>query len=359
MSWIHDANGLSRRSKYVDHAPKPVVLKKGPFGYYARHLDLIGELAFALTKRGKVPFFECSSGVEFDQDDTLSASIGLSGIQIGLSRTWSMAQTFSSEKCESCIPIMRLTNARLVEDRYYTRKKLLKARGTVRSVIRERGCEEISSQDCVPKPNCPGCSHDEFMTPSLHKIDTRRANGGDQQAVSLAVESFESTHETPAGIFADCYAWINASFAAEEANTTSGVYVNAPWQGLTYLPPGPASNSALPAVMISAGLDVEPLGGIVLQPDEGFPLVFLVPRTNSARLNAVYVSARAGESQQLAYTQSQVAQLNSAPISILSAIMAPVNGAAFSGGTLRILLSDDQTGLGTTLRIPLATLATR
>ncbi len=358
VSWAQDTNGLSRRSEYTDRASKPIVLKEGGFGYYARHLDLIGELAFVLTKNGEIPFFECSSGLEFDQGDTVSGSAGLFGIQIGLSRTRSKTQTFPSGKCESCVPIMRLTKARLVEDRYYTRKKRLKARGTVRSVIREPGCQEFHSRDCVPKPDCPGCSEDTFMTPSLHETGIQQTSDGDQRTVSLAVESFESMHDTSAGLSADCYAWIDASFAAEEADTTSGVYVDAPWQDLTYLPPDLTSSSVLPAAMISAGLDIEPLGGIVLRPDESLPLVFLVPKTNSARLDSVYVPTSTGEPRQLTYDQSQVAQLKSAPISILSAIMAPVSGVDLSGGDLHILLKDVQSGLGTTLKVPLARVAT-
>ena len=97
MSWAQDTNGLSRRSKYTDRAPKPIVLKEGGFGYYARHLDLIGELAFVLTKNGEIPFFECSSGLEFDQGDTVSGSAGLFGIQIGLSRTRSRRKHFQVE----------------------------------------------------------------------------------------------------------------------------------------------------------------------------------------------------------------------------------------------------------------------
>lgn len=361
MPWTQDANGLSRRSKYVNRAPKTLVLKEGGFGYYARHLDLIGELAFVLTKQGKVPYFECSTSLEFAQGDTLSAVVGLSGAQIGLSRTWSMAETFPSEKCESCVPIMKLTNARLVEDLYYTRKKRLKAHGTVRSVIRERGCDEVCSRDCMSKPDCPGCPQDRFMTSSLHAIDIRRASDGDQRTVSLAVESFESTHETPGGLLEDCYAWMNASFAAEEADATSGVFVDVPWQGLNYLPPDLALSRGrfLPAaVMISAGLDVELLGGIVLPRNEGFPLVFLMPRTGSVRLNSVSVSTRGDRPRQLEYLQPVVADLNSAPISILSTILAPADAAAFAGGRLQIqiVFSDQRTEWRGLMEVPLATL---
>jgi hypothetical protein len=361
VPWITDANGLSRRSKYVDRAPKPVVLNQGPFGYYARHLDLIGELAFVLTKKGEGPFFDCSSGLEFERGDTVSALGGAFGIQVGLARTWSMTRTFPSGKCQSCVAIMSLTEARLIEDRYYTRKKRLKARGTVRNLIRERGCEEHYSRDCVVKPDCPDCPQDKLMTSTLHEVATQRASDGEQGTVSLAVESFESTHETSGGLLADCYDWMNASFAAEEADTTSGVFVDVPWQRLTYLPPdldlASSPHSSLPAAMISTGFDVEPLGGILLPQDEGFPLVFLVPRTDSVRLNAVYVPTRVGGPREW-YVQSAVADLDSAQMSILSAIMAPVDGAAFSGGNLRIILSDERTDRRTILRVPLATLAT-
>ena len=360
VPWTQDANGLSRRSEYVDRAPKPVVPKQGGFGYYARYLDLIGELAFVLKKNGSVPYFQCSTGLEFAEGDTVSASIGLSGIQIGLSKEWSMARTFSSEKCKSCVPIMSLKNANLVEDRYFTRKKSLKARTTVRSVIREPGCQEASSEDCVPKPDCPGCPQDKFMTLSLHEIDTRRASDGDQRTVSLAVESFESTHETSDGLLGDCYAWINASFAAEEADAASGVFVDVPWRRLIYLPPGPLPDGGgfLPAAMISAGHDVEPLGGIVLPRDEGFPVVFLVPRSDPVLMNAVYVSARGDPPRGLRFIRSAVANLEFAPMSILSAIVAPADGVAFSGGRLEFRLSDERTDRGAILRMPLATLAT-
>jgi hypothetical protein len=360
VPWPTDANGLSRRSKYVDRAPKPVMLNQGAFGYYARHLDLIGELAFVLTKKGEGPFFDCSSGLEFERGDTVSALGGSFGIQVGLARTWSMTRTFPAGKCQSCVAIMSLIEARLIEDGYYTRRKRLKARGTVRNLIREPGCEEHYSRDCVAKPDCPDCPQDKLMTSTLHEIATPPASDGEQRAVSLAVESFESTHETSDGLLADCYDWMNASFAAEESDTTSGVFVDVPWQRLTYLPPDLASSgrSFLPAAMISAGLDVEPLGGIVLPQDEGFPLVFLVPKTDSVRLNVAYVPPRVGRPRELPYVQSVVADLDSAPMSILSAIMAPAGGATFSGGGLQILLSDERTDRRTILRVPLATLAT-
>jgi hypothetical protein len=171
---------------------------------------------------------------------------------------------------------MSLTKARLIEDRYYNRKKHLKGRGIIRTVIEEPDCLESTSRDCIAKPDCPGCPQDKFMTSTLDEITAERASDGQRRAVSLAVESFESTHETADGLLADCYAWINASFAAQEADTTSGVFVDTPWQGLTYLPPDLASSRSglLPATMISAGLDVEPLGGIVLPRDEGFPCPF-------------------------------------------------------------------------------------
>jgi hypothetical protein len=358
MTWTQDENGLSRRSKYVDRAPKPVVFKQGPFGYYARQLDLIGELAFVLKRKGSPDRFECGVGLGFEKGDTVSALFGLSGIQIGLAKERSTTLTFPGGECKSCVAIMGLTIARLVEDRYYTRKKKLKARGTVRNVIRELGCEEKSSQDCDPKPDCSGCPEDPFMTSTLHEIAGKRASDSDQRTVSLAVESFESTHETSGGLLADCYDWMNASFAAEETDATSGVFVDVPWQRLTYLPPDLASGSFLPAVMISAGLDVEPLGGIALPRDEGFPLVFLVPRTNSVRLNSVSVSARADKPQQVGYLQPAVATLNSAPISILSTILAPMDGAALSGGRLQVLLSDQQANRSTLMEVPLATVTT-
>lgn len=357
MPWMRDANGLSRRSKYVDRAPKPFVYKQAAFGYYGRNLDLIGQLVFVLKKKGGSDGFECGSGLTLEKGDTVSALVGFSGIQIGLSRTWSEAQTFVSDKCESRVALMRLTNARLVEDLYYTRKKKLKARATRRNVIREPGCAAIVSQDREPKPDCPGCPQDPFVTSTLHEVVGQRLSDGDQRTVSLAIESFESTHETADGLLSDCYDWINASFAIEEANATSGVFVDVPWQRLTYLPPDLAGGSFLPAAMISAGLDVEPLGGIVLPRDEGFPLVFLVPRS-SVRLNSVSVSARGDKPQQVGYLRPAVATLNSAPISILSTILAPTDGAAFSGGRLQIRLSDQQTDWSTLIEVPLATVAT-
>lgn len=354
MTWAQVENGLSRQSKYVDLAPKPVVLKQAAFGYYARQFELVGELAFVLKKKGGPDHFDCGSGLEFEKGATVSALFGLSGIQIGLAKEWSLTQTFPGKECMSCVAIMTLTKARLVEDRYYNRKQKLKARGTVRSVIRESGCEQNSSLDCDPKPNCPGCPENPFMTSTLHEIVGKRASDGHQRTVSLAMESFESTHETSGGLLTDCYDWMNASFAGEEADATSGVFVDVPWQRLTYLPPDLAHGNSLPAVMISAGLDVEPLGGIVLPRNEGFPLVFLVPRTNSVRLNSVSVSARGDGPQQVGYLQPVVATLNSAPISILSTILAPTDGAAFSGGRLQILLSDQQTDRSTLMEVPLA-----
>jgi hypothetical protein len=357
MPWMTDANGLSRHSKYVDRAPKPFVYNQAAFGYYGRHLDLRGQLAFVLKKKGGSDGFECSAGLQFQKGDTVSALVGWSGIQIGLSRTWSEAQTFASKACESCVAIIRLTDAKLVEDHYFNRKKQLKGRLTTRNVIREPGCRAIVGQDCEPKPDCPGCPQDPFMTSTVYKIAGQRAIDGDQRTVSLAVESFESTHETSGGLLADCYDWMNASFAAEETDATSGVFVDVPWQRLTYLPPDRARGGFLPAAMISAGLEVEPFGGIVLPRDEGFPLVFLVPRTNSVRLNSVFVTTRE-DSRRVGYLQSVVATLNSAPISILSTILEPMDGAAFSGGRLEIRLSDQLTDRSTLIQVPLATLAT-
>lgn len=356
MPWMTDANGLSRRSKYVDRAPKPVVLKEAAFGYYARYLDLTGQLAFVLTNKGRAPFFECSAGLEFERGDTVSALGGAFGIQIGLARTWSTTKTFSSPNCKSCVAIMRLTKARLVEDRYYTRKKRLKTRSTFRNLTRDRDCEEYTSCDCVSKPDCPGCPQDEFMTSSLHEVAVQQASDGEQRTLSLAMESFESAHETSDELLADCYEWMNASFAAEEADATSGVFVDVPWQRLTYLPPDLTRGSFLPAAMISAGFDVEPLGGVVLPRNDGFPLVFLVPRTSSVRLNAVYVSARGARNRRLRYLPPAVANLDSAPISILSTIIVPTGRAAFAGERLEIRLSDQQTDRETRMEIPLAAL---
>lgn len=358
IPWTQDENGLSRCSDYVDYAPKQVV-DGGFFNFYELHLDLRGKLVFVLTKNGQVPVFACSNSWASTKGDTVSASIGFYGIQIGLSKESSTTLSYPSGKCQACVPLMELTNANLVEWRYYNRKKQLKARSTVRSVIRAPDCDEVSYPDCVPKPDCPGCPDNKFTAPSLHEID-RRASDGDQRTVSLAVESFESTHETSDGLLGDCYAWMNASFDAERADATSGVFVDVPWRGLTYLPPGPLPDGEgfWPAAMISAGHDVEPLGGIVLPAEEGFPLAFLMPRSEPVLLDVAYLPAGPEPPQRLQFTRSAAASLESAPMSILTAIITPTQGIGFSGGRLQFRFRDQRTDRGTIWRMPLATLAT-
>lgn len=77
-------------------------------------LDLIGELAFVLKRKGSPDRFECGVGLGFEKGDTVSALLfGLSGIQIGLAKERSTTLTFPGGECKSCVAIMGLTNARL------------------------------------------------------------------------------------------------------------------------------------------------------------------------------------------------------------------------------------------------------
>ena len=117
--------------------------------------------------------------------------------------------------------------------------------------------------DCIPK-RCPGCPDGDLIgwDEAPRVVDTEPAPQA--TVVTVAVQSCSLDTATEDELAEVASAWVG-DLLAQPVSDVGGAFVHSPWNSLVFLPRDLSEEppAALPAVLLSAGLEWESLGAVV------------------------------------------------------------------------------------------------